>query len=113
MDSDNQAWKHALGVKGIYLITDMKTGKKYVGKASGQEGIWQRWSDYIYSGHGGDVELNSLLRANGGIDYARENFKFTLLEIVESSLEEDLDERESYWKRVLTTRMPAVGLNKN
>lgn len=107
------AWKNALQVKGIYLITDMSNGKKYVGKASGEHGFWQRWSDYIYSGHGGDVELRELLERNGGISYARTNFKFTLLEIVESCLGEELDDRETYWKNALTTRMARVGLNRN
>lgn len=106
-------WKSSLQVKGIYLITDKATGKKYVGKASGKGGFWQRWSDYINSGHGEDVELKNLLDKNGGIEYARNNFKFTLLEIVESDLGNELDDRESYWKSVLMTRLSSVGLNKN
>ena len=113
ISSGSVEWKSALQVKGIYLITDKSTGRKYVGKAAGEGGFWQRWSDYIASGHGGDVELVELLGKNGGITYARENFKFTLLEIVESALSGDLDDRESYWKNVLMTRMPAVGLNRN
>lgn len=110
---DSIAWKNALQVKGIYLITDMSTGKKYVGKASGTGGFWQRWSDYVRDGHGGDVELKKLIEDGGGISYARENYKFSLLEIVESNLEDEIDNRESYWKQVLTTRMSRVGLNKN
>lgn len=113
MSKDNAAWKNALMIKGIYLITDTKTGKKYVGKASGQGGFWQRWSDYIADGHGGDVDLAALMKANGGLNYARKYYKFTLLEIVESNLEDDIDARESYWKRVLMSRMPEVGHNKN
>ena len=45
--------------------------------------------------------------------YARENYKFTLLEIVESNIENDIDDRESYWKRVLMSRLESVGHNKN
>lgn len=111
--NDSAAWKGALQVKGVYLITDVSTGKKYVGKASGSGGFWQRWSDYISDGHGGDVDLRRLINSNGGMDYARKNYKFTLLEIVESSLEADIDDRENYWKRVLMSRMPEVGHNKN
>lgn len=110
---DHVSWKNALMIKGIYLITDTKTGKKYVGKASGHGGFWQRWSDYISDGHGGDVDLKKLIDSNGGLDYARKNYKFTLLEIVESNLDSDIDERESYWKRVLMSRMASVGHNKN
>ena len=44
---DNQSWKNALTVKGIYLICDTKSGKKYVGSASGIDGIWGRWKAYL------------------------------------------------------------------
>ncbi|MEC4091887.1 GIY-YIG nuclease family protein [Pseudoalteromonas rubra] len=38
------SWKSALSsVSGVYLISDTRTGKLYVGSASGGEGIWQRW----------------------------------------------------------------------
>lgn len=113
MSKDHLPWKNALMIKGIYLITDTKTGKKYVGKASGQGGFWQRWKDYINDGCGGDVDLAALINANGGLSYARQYYKFTLLEIVESNLVDDLDARENYWKRVLMSRMTTVGHNKN
>jgi hypothetical protein len=113
INKDHPSWKNALSIKGIYLITDTKTGKKYVGKASGEKGFWQRWGDYICDGHGGDVDLRKLIDSNGGIQYARENYKFTLLEIVESNIENDIDDRESYWKRVLMSRLESVGHNKN
>lgn len=99
-------------IRGIYLITDTESGKKYVGKASGDNGLWQRWSDYIADGTGGDVELIDLLKKKGGIEHARKYYKFTLLEIVESSNDAEIDERESYWKRVLMTYHP-FGLNRN
>lgn len=108
-----QDWKNALSIKGIYLITDMKTGKKYVGKASGAKGLWQRWSDYIKNGHGGDVDLKKLISSKGGLEYARQNYKFALLEIVESNFEKDIDDRETYWKNVLLSRNPEIGHNKN
>lgn len=113
MKQDNPAWRNALTIKGIYLITDTKTGKKYVGKASGEGGFWQRWSDYILDGHGGDVDLQALVKAKGGLEYAKEYYKFTLLEIVESNLEDNIDARESYWKRVLMSRIPEIGHNRN
>jgi hypothetical protein len=56
-------WKAALAsVKGIYLISDTKTGKRYVGSAYGDQGIWSRWCSYIATGHGGNVELRALVR---------------------------------------------------
>lgn len=110
---DHPSWKNALSIRGIYLITDTKTGKKYVGKASGEKGIWQRWSNYIFDGHGGDVDLKKLMDFEGGLQYAHDNYKFTLLEIVESNIETDIDDRETYWKKVLMSRLESVGHNKN
>ena len=50
-------WKAALAsVKGVYLISDIKTGKRYVGSAYGDQGIWSRWCDYVATGHGGNVD---------------------------------------------------------
>ncbi|NMD38530.1 MAG: GIY-YIG nuclease family protein [Christensenellaceae bacterium] len=109
---DNQVWKNALSIKGIYLITDTKTVKKYVGKAAGEYGIWQRWNDYIVDGHGGDVDLIQLVE-NKGMEYVRQYYKFTLLEIVQAWDENSIDDRENYWKRVLMTREESTGHNKN
>ncbi|WP_158810901.1 hypothetical protein [Beijerinckia sp. L45] len=36
-------WRAALqSMKGIYLITDTKTGRRYVCSAYGDQGIWSR-----------------------------------------------------------------------
>jgi hypothetical protein len=59
-------WKAALNsVKGIYLISDSNTGKRYVGSAYGVDGIWGRWCNYAASGHGGNVELRQLVSVIG------------------------------------------------
>lgn len=105
------SWKNALSkVKGIYLIVDMKTGKQYVGKADGEEGIWQRWKTYYENGHGDDEKLIKLLKENGN-EY-RYNFKYSILEICSDNFGKDIDERETYWKEVLMTRGD-YGLNCN
>ena len=105
------SWKNALSkVKGIYLIVDTKTGKQYVGKADGEEGIWQRWKTYYENGHGDDVELKQLIKDNG-IEY-KYNFKYSILEICNDNFGKSIDEREGYWKEVLLTR-GEFGLNKN
>lgn len=109
---DNPAWKSALSLNGIYLITDINTGKKYVGSASGENGIWQRWSNYINDGHGGDVNLKKLVKEKD-FEYVRENYKFTLLEIADNWSENDIYDRENYWKRVLLSRDEELGYNKN
>lgn len=62
-------------VKGFYLVSDVTTGKHYVGSAYGDQGIWSRWSAYIDSGHGGNVELCELV-SDPTLDYCRKAFRF-------------------------------------
>ena len=65
--NDRPDWKGALeSVKGVYLITDTKAEKRYVGSAYGDQGVWSRWREYIENGHGGNVELCAWLGAQGG-----------------------------------------------
>ena len=73
-------WKAALeNVKGVYLIADKSNGKKYVGSAYGDTGIWSRWNSYMYTGHGFNKDFGRII-AKQGMDYARENFVLSLLE---------------------------------
>lgn len=111
--NDRPDWKAALeSVKGIYLITDTNTGKRYIGSASGDQGAWSRWCSYIASGHGGNVELRALI-ADPSLEYCRANFRFTLLEHRSSRTSDELIlEREGFWKRILMTRSKQ-GLNRN
>ena len=106
-------WKLALeNMKGVYMITDMKTGKRYIGSACGDWGIWSRWQNYIEYGHGGNKELIKLLGSESD-GYARLNLKFTLLENFLAKVEDNaVIRRESYWKEVLLTR-GQFGLNLN
>lgn len=103
------SWRGGLSYPGIYLITDLKTGKLYVGQADGKKGIWQRWSEYSKTGHGGDVDLKRLLDEKG-TEYAN-NFQFSILEIALSQLDHYINERESHWKKVLASGIH--GHNKN
>ena len=105
-------WKSALEkVKGVYLIADRSNGKKYVGAAYGEFGIWARWSCYMGTGHGYNDELTRLIREKG-IAYARENFVFSLLEYRPMKTDDRvIIARESYWKGVLLSR--GFGYNKN
>lgn len=106
-------WKAALeNVKGVYLIADHKTGRKYVGAAYGNTGIWGRWACYMGTGHGWTDELTRLIKREG-IDYARENFVFSLLEYRPMRTDDkEIIEREGYWKDALLTRTK-FGYNKN
>lgn len=107
----NPSWRAALAhVAGVYLITDTKAGSHYVGSARGGEGLWQRWSAYAATGHGGNVELRAVLEREG--DGYAEHFQYSLLEVCDINSGEDaVLARESHWKRVLMTR--AFGLNRN
>ena len=106
-------WKATLeNVKGVYLIADKSNGKKYVGSAYGDSGVWMRWGCYIGTGHGGNDELTHLINREG-LDYARRNFRITLLEYRPAKTDDNvIFERESYWKEALLSRGP-FGYNKN
>lgn len=97
-------WKGALeNVKGVYVITDKSNGKRYVGCAYGSFGIWSRWSEYVETGHGLNDELTKLISENG-IEYARKNFYFSLLEYYSMKTDDNIIfKRESFWKEVLFT----------
>jgi hypothetical protein len=105
------SWRSALSnVKGVYLVSDTATGKMYVGSATGEGGLWQRWASYADTGHGGNIELERLIEANGP-EYAT-NFQYAVLEIADShSTEEFIRGRESHWKDVLLSRR--FGYNSN
>lgn len=105
------SWKGALSnASGVYLITDTKTGKLYVGSATGEGGIWQRWSEYARNGHGSNRELVSLLSKEGN-EYSY-HFKYSVLEIADThASSNDILARESYWKDVLCSR--TFGYNAN
>jgi hypothetical protein len=111
--SNRPDWRAALeNVKGIYLIIDKQNGKKYVGSAYGDFGIWARWGCYIGTGHGWNDELTKLIHEKG-IEYARENFRFCLLEYRPARTDDRvIIERENYWKEALMSR-GKFGYNRN
>lgn len=105
-------WKRALSsVKGVYLITDTSNGKVYVGSAYGECGIWSRWETYVYTGHGWNEGLSKVLEKEG-IDYAKNNFTFSLLDFYSMRTDDRVIlEREYHWKKVLCSRK--FGYNRN
>ena len=111
IESGDTSWRSALAnVKGVYLIVDAKTGRMYVGSATGNKGIWQRWCGYIETGHGGNKELKALLKKRGP-HYVR-NFRFTVLEIADfHATDHDILEREQHWKNALLSRAHGHNLN--
>ena len=108
---DVPSWRGALSaVAGVYLITDTHTGKLYVGSATGEGGIWSRWSQYVATGHGGNRDIRKLLKAEGP-DYAR-HFQYAVLEIADTHAgDEQVRSREDHWKRVLVSREHGYNAN--
>ena len=106
-----ESWRSALSsVAGVYLISDSKSGKLYVGSAYGEGGIWARWCSYSATGHGGNVELKKLLRGKGPERAAE--FSYSVLEIADiRTSKEQILAREAHWKDALLTR--EHGLNAN
>ena len=106
-------WTAALqNQKAVYLLTDNKTGKLYVGSATAQTGmLLQRWSEYAANGHGGNVELQELVRQNG-FEYIQENFQYSILENYNARMDDGyILKREIWWKGTL--RSIEFGYNKN
>lgn len=98
------AWRTALSsVIGVYLITDTRDGRQYVGKADGEENIRQRWHTYATNGHGGNRDLR-------GLDPL--TFRYSLLRVFDPATPtREIDAAESHFKTALDTRRH--GLNGN
>ena len=114
-------WRTALkSRKGIYVITDTKAGKLYVGSAYGEKGILGRWEIYINSGYDKNELENGTypnkqfreLVKKEGMSYIENNFQYSILEtLTDDVLDKDIISRESFWKDVLMTRK--YGYNSN
>ena len=104
-------WKQMLSAtKGIYLISDTKTGKQYVGSAYGIDGIWGRWSEYVRTnGHGNNKTLKELVVSEKNYE---NNFRFSILMLLPSTVtNKEAIEKEQLFKRKLGTN--SFGLTNN
>ena len=110
---NSDVWKQKLSLcAGIYLISDKKTGKQYVGSAYGDSGgIFGRWKQYSTNPTGGNKLLTALCEAEG-VQYLMDNFQWSILEILPLKKgNEEVLAYERLWKNKLGTR--ATGLNGN
>ena len=105
---EKKDWKTALeNQKGVYLITDTKAGKRYVGSAYGEEMLLGRWKSYIKTGHGGNKDLKKL-----DFEFIKENFSYSILEIYKSTTDDKvIINREHYWMKILLTKNKSFGYN--
>lgn len=104
LDKLPKTWITALQTsKGVYLLTCPKTKEQYVGSATGEEGFWGRWQDYVKTGHGGNVALKS----RNPSDY-----QVSILEVAgTASMADDILKMEQRWKSKLQSQK--MGLNRN
>jgi hypothetical protein len=111
IEEQENSWKSILSnVKGVYLITDRSNGKLYVGSASGEDAIWQRWNNYIENGHGNNKALKEIIQKNK-YEYTF-NYSFSILEIFGlNASDNEILKKESFWKEKLMTR--EYGYNEN
>ena len=90
-------------ITGIYCLTDTSNGKLYIGSATGEGGVAQRWGNYLSSKHGGNVKLRKLYQQKGD-KYFEKYFTYTLIEYFGLSYHpEKILKREQYWKKCFNT----------
>jgi hypothetical protein len=88
---------------GVYLLTCPRTKEQYVGSATGADGFWGRWQNYLLTGHGGNVGL----RSRDPSDY-----QVSILEVAGSSATPiEILSMEGRWQRKLQSM--EMGLNRN
>lgn len=102
VQEQDPGWKAALSsIAAVYLIADADSGKMYVGSATGQAGLWQRWSQYVENGHAENVKLKALLNRKSNTA----KLYFSILEIDDMRTSPDqMLAREYRWQEILLTR---------
>lgn len=111
----NESWISALeNQKGVYLITDTKANKRYVGSAYGEDMLLGRWRHYAENGHGGNKDLKKLVE-EFGLDYIKQNFRYSILDIYKAKVDNRvIIQREHWWGKVLMTdSATGFGYNMN
>ena len=96
-------------VNAIYLITDTKDGRMYVGSTSGRNGLLGRWRNYVRTKHGGNKELKEKLERH---PRRYLDFKFSVLEVLPKDMDvTEIHRKETLWKEKLKTK--EYGMNSN
>jgi hypothetical protein len=116
-EASNPSWVTRLGsVGGIYLLTDHRNDRLYVGQA-GAEGIaggfWARWKQYA-AGNSGNKLVDAAV-SDGSIRVADPEVTLSVLEVIPlgRASKARLDELENRWKKRLRSRHSKHGLNDN
>ena len=104
----NSSWRDRLSaVGGIYLLTDLRTHRLYVGKTDAREGFWDRWHAYAQM-RTGNVLVDPAF-ATGALQ--PQQTIMSILQVVPrgSATEHRIEQLESRWMHRLQTRH--VGYN--
>ncbi|HRQ37413.1 MAG TPA: GIY-YIG nuclease family protein [Chloroflexota bacterium] len=104
LESMPGSWITALqSSRGVYLLTCPKTKEQYIGSATGEDGFWGRWQDYIHTGHGGNLGLKSRDLSD---------YQVSILEVAgTSATSHDILMMEGRWQSKLQSQ--EMGLNRN
>lgn len=104
-------WHTAMtSVYAVYLISDRKSGKLYVGSASSADGgLLARWASYVKTRDGGNSLIKELLDKE---PERYHDFQFSILQILPKTMvKDDVIKVENLWKNKLLSR--EFGLNDN
>ena len=73
-----------------------------------------RWKHYAENGHGGNKNLKKLVEEKG-LDYIKDNFRYSILDIYKASINDDVIIRREHWwgKILLTDSKTGFGYNMN
>jgi len=103
-------WHTALSsIYAIYLITDVSTGRHYIGSAYGKGGLLGRWEQYVKTWHGNNNGMKEVLNID---PEGYKNFQFSIMQILPKTVTEDeVIQIENLYKKKLGSKL--LGLNKN
>ncbi len=116
-EASNASWVTKLGsVGGIYLLTDHRNNRLYVGQAGSEGkggGFWSRWKQYA-AGASGNKLVDAAVK-DGSIKKADPEVTMSVLEVVPlgKASKGRLDELETRWKVRLRSKHSTHGLNEN
>lgn len=96
-------------IYAVYLISNTKTGKLYVGSAYGDLGLFGRWEEYVKTHHGGNKLLREYLKTD---PKGYENFQFSILQIFAMNTKDEIViNAEGLFKKKLLSK--EFGYNDN
>lgn len=104
-------WKSSLkAVNCIYIITDRKNGKHYIGSTYNLSGgMWERWTGYVKTGHNENKLLKEAMEADSNYE---DNFSWAILETLPLNIaSHEAISRENLYKDKFMTRK--FGYNDN